>query len=428
MSGDLQSVLHKVSASDRNQIQNDVTEVLREVHNSLRPSYDDVDRSVLLRGTLPTVHQGKTYHTPVMIRLKNYPRQAPRVKVMPTPTMQPYMRATSYRIREDGEVTNSYTDRWQHGSNLIVLVRELRTGFNAEAPLYAVPEGQASPAPSPAPAVQPASFNPEVERKVTSFFQSKVRNGLYTNTDRVIRDISDLISNYRSLTPEVSAQGGDMVLLRGTLPTNYKGSVYHIPVYINIPKQYPAVSQQGIPQPHVSPTRDMHIKPNHRNVDVAGRVYCEYLSKWNNNSHTLTALARHMIAIFEGEPPVYASQQPQRPPQPTPQRPPQAQPQAQQQQPTPPRSGGGGGGGGSGGGGSAAMILSKVQNAKVQTSDDDDTKQCIICLSNAKDVLLIPCNHICLCADCVKEVVASSNQQCPMCRKEFTDVVPGVFF
>lgn len=42
--------------------------------------------------------------------------------------------------------------------------------------------------------------------------------------------------------------------------------------------------------------------------------------------------------------------------------------------------------------------------------------ECCICLNTAKSILLEPCNHVCLCEDCAKEMKA---KKCPICSQEY---------
>ena len=42
---------------------------------------------------------------------------------------------------------------------------------------------------------------------------------------------------------------------------------------------------------------------------------------------------------------------------------------------------------------------------------------CVVCLSEKKMILLQPCNHLCLCVNCVDPVL-KQNRICPMCRKD----------
>lgn len=43
--------------------------------------------------------------------------------------------------------------------------------------------------------------------------------------------------------------------------------------------------------------------------------------------------------------------------------------------------------------------------------------QCVICLDNKKCKTLIPCNHLCVCHKCSKEI-----EECPICRSKFNKI------
>lgn len=48
---------------------------------------------------------------------------------------------------------------------------------------------------------------------------------------------------------------------------------------------------------------------------------------------------------------------------------------------------------------------------------------CCICITNPKDILIHPCNHICICIDCYE---SSNITRCPICRK-YINVVTKVY-
>ena len=55
----------------------------------------------------------------------------------------------------------------------------------------------------------------------------------------------------------------------------------------------------------------------------------------------------------------------------------------------------------------------KVKLDKVYGEEDDPT--CVICLSEERSVVIVPCGHYCMCTDCAGHI-AHSTQKCPMCR------------
>lgn len=62
--------------------------------------------------------------------------------------------------------------------------------------------------------------------------------------------------------------------------------------------------------------------------------------------------------------------------------------------------GGGGGAGGVGGGG------------------EEIAEECVICLTDPKDTVLLPCRHLCVCSECFRHV-----DKCPVCRSPFDNYV-----
>jgi hypothetical protein len=44
-------------------------------------------------------------------------------------------------------------------------------------------------------------------------------------------------------------------------------------------------------------------------------------------------------------------------------------------------------------------------------SDEDDKTQCVICMYESREVLFVPCGHVCSCTKCAEDI-----ETCPMCR------------
>lgn len=42
--------------------------------------------------------------------------------------------------------------------------------------------------------------------------------------------------------------------------------------------------------------------------------------------------------------------------------------------------------------------------------------QCVVCHKNKRNVLLMPCRHLCLCQECKRVVEADRFDTCPLCR------------
>lgn len=129
----------------------------------------------------------------------------------------------------------------------------------------------------------------------------------YKHRDYTCREVIGLIQVYRSLAYRLEAfvfnSGArkDLLNLEGTIPVNYKGAYYNIPVKIWLMDTHPA----NAPLSFVKPTADMSIKVS-KYVDSNGKVYLPYLHEWTQNGSTLQKLIMCMITAFGELPPVYA--------------------------------------------------------------------------------------------------------------------------
>ncbi|XP_073277670.1 probable E3 ubiquitin-protein ligase LUL4 [Primulina huaijiensis] len=49
-------------------------------------------------------------------------------------------------------------------------------------------------------------------------------------------------------------------------------------------------------------------------------------------------------------------------------------------------------------------------------SDSGSGKECVICMTEPKDIAVLPCRHMCMCSNCAKTLRLQSNK-CPICRE-----------
>eukprot|EP00123_Amoebidium_parasiticum_P000975 comp11936_c0_seq1/m.6608 comp11936_c0_seq1/g.6608 ORF comp11936_c0_seq1/g.6608 comp11936_c0_seq1/m.6608 type:complete len:433 (-) comp11936_c0_seq1:62-1360(-) len=160
-----------------------------------------------------------------------------------------------------------------------------------------------------------------MEAAQTLAVQSIVHSLPYTYKPQVVQDVTRLLQDFPTLrvsnTPFTKEDGRHMHLCcSGTVPISYKGAQYQIPIALWVCEQHPSVP----PYVYVIPTDTMLIKPT-RNVGSSGQIYHTYLSAWNGQTCTLSALLRVLQGVFGAECPVYAkpanlTSQPQRPPKP----------------------------------------------------------------------------------------------------------------
>ncbi|KNC56417.1 uncharacterized protein AMSG_02388 [Thecamonas trahens ATCC 50062] len=58
----------------------------------------------------------------------------------------------------------------------------------------------------------------------------------------------------------------------------------------------------------------------------------------------------------------------------------------------------------------------------VVNDDDDESNECVVCITDPRDTAVLPCRHLCLCAPCAKQLRQRSNR-CPICRVPFQSLL-----
>lgn len=51
----------------------------------------------------------------------------------------------------------------------------------------------------------------------------------------------------------------------------------------------------------------------------------------------------------------------------------------------------------------------------VEDEVSDNSAECVVCLSDVRDTLILPCRHLCLCNTCADTLRYQANN-CPICR------------
>ncbi|KAH7313791.1 UEV domain-containing protein [Stachybotrys elegans] len=150
----------------------------------------------------------------------------------------------------------------------------------------------------------------------------------YHDVNRTYNDVAHALDRYPSLSPRTDVHtfpnGSSALLLHitGTLPVNFRGSVYRFPISVWVPYAYP----REPPLVYVIPTQTMIVRPG-QHVDPQGQVYHPYLVGWAEfwDKSTLQDFLGVLTDVFAKEPPV-VSRQAARPPQSTPTQPQQTPP------------------------------------------------------------------------------------------------------
>ena len=54
----------------------------------------------------------------------------------------------------------------------------------------------------------------------------------------------------------------------------------------------------------------------------------------------------------------------------------------------------------------------------LQNNGEDDDKLCVICCANTSNILILPCLHLNICAQCIQDIKKANpdDKDCPICR------------
>jgi hypothetical protein len=53
--------------------------------------------------------------------------------------------------------------------------------------------------------------------------------------------------------------------------------------------------------------------------------------------------------------------------------------------------------------------------------------ECVSCLINPCEVVIVDCGHVCLCIECLWQIVIENSGSCPICRKKIKRAINGYF-
>ncbi len=56
---------------------------------------------------------------------------------------------------------------------------------------------------------------------------------------------------------------------------------------------------------------------------------------------------------------------------------------------------------------------------------DDSAKECVVCLSEQIQTVIVPCGHMCLCLECSEQLTPKKNNptKCPICRTAIMQII-----
>lgn len=129
----------------------------------------------------------------------------------------------------------------------------------------------------------------------------------YRHPSKCKSEVLNAVKIYRGLSPQFEKfvfDNGDvaqLLNLNGTIPVDYKGNTYNIPVCIWLLAEFPSAAPMGF----VVPTKDMQLKVSHY-VDHTGKIFMGYLSSWTYPESNLLGLIQACRDAFGELPPVFS--------------------------------------------------------------------------------------------------------------------------
>jgi len=68
--------------------------------------------------------------------------------------------------------------------------------------------------------------------------------------------------------------------------------------------------------------------------------------------------------------------------------------------------------------GKFAFSLQEIYGIEKKTKGEELESECVICMDDPRDTLILPCRHLAVCAECA-EKIRYQQSSCPICRKPF---------
>ena len=62
------------------------------------------------------------------------------------------------------------------------------------------------------------------------------------------------------------------------------------------------------------------------------------------------------------------------------------------------------------------FVLHELFGVQRQAHPDDESSECVVCMTDRKNTTVLPCRHMCLCGGCANIVRSQPTSKCPICR------------
>ncbi|KAJ9097142.1 hypothetical protein QFC21_004811 [Naganishia friedmannii] len=122
----------------------------------------------------------------------------------------------------------------------------------------------------------------------------------YPSSGDLTREVLDALAQYPTLQVKTDAYTYDsgqthlLLQLHGTIPISYRSAIYHIPLGIFFPVEYP----RRAPMVYVQPTREMAVRRSDE-VEPGGRVVGGLVGEWGRKGEAPLQRASQPTSAFE---------------------------------------------------------------------------------------------------------------------------------
>ncbi|XP_054918007.1 uncharacterized protein [Dermacentor andersoni] len=71
-----------------------------------------------------------------------------------------------------------------------------------------------------------------------------------------------------------------------------------------------------------------------------------------------------------------------------------------------------------------ALRRDRMNRLEQELEQEREKQLCVVCLNEARSVILLPCRHFALCTQCLGTLFQQQQQTCPMCRHTIYEAIP----
>lgn len=71
-----------------------------------------------------------------------------------------------------------------------------------------------------------------------------------------------------------------------------------------------------------------------------------------------------------------------------------------------------------------ALRRDRMNRLEQELEQEREKQLCVVCLNEARSVILLPCRHFALCTQCLGTLFQQQRQTCPMCRHTIYEAIP----